>query len=476
MESPSGRRRRLGAQPPSGAGRNCRPRPCQSGDGGGVDRISGLNDDLLIQVLVRLRCAGVAVRTGVLSRRWRGLWRYLPEHCFRGIAYDTVKAAVAQIALPKLFLLDINIPSWLPAEAVASLLRTAARLDPVELSISIIWVKPMTMEAPSFARARSIRLNVNELHLTPPAQGSEFPVLERLSIINCRFDAGALISRCPRLRVLELICSHVLDTITVHSATVEELLVTGERRLRGVDIVAPLLKKFTLRGAVSVDFSMSLLAPTVENLSWNCRIAYSWLDPHKAVGIDASGTSWWSLIHLKLGREERGFLLGLGIRRLSQHPVTHVRSLQEMFQFLDISVLELCLKTRGHAYGAVVLKLLRICSAIQRLKLVSQLNKRINEACPPSCPCDQQSNWRSQNISLTGLEEVEIENFKGRGHEVDFLKLLFRCASLTKVTVKLASNVVAWSRECKEAYNVFKANPAVECHVYRKYGKEVIYA
>jgi hypothetical protein len=77
---------------------------------------------------------------------------------------------------------------------------------------------------------------------------------------------------------------------------------------------------------------------------------------------------------------------------------------------------------------------------------------------------------------LTGLEEVEIENFRGSGHEVDFLKLLFRCAPLTKVIVKLASNVVVRSRGCNEAYNIFKANPAVECHVYRKHGKEVIYA
>ncbi|PVH65266.1 hypothetical protein PAHAL_2G450500 [Panicum hallii] len=379
MESPSGRRR-LGAQPPSGAGRNCRPRPCQGGDGGEVDRISGLNDDLLIQVLVRLRCAGAAVRTGVLSRRWRGLWRYLPEHYFRGIAYDAVKAALAQIALPKLFLLDIDIPSSLSAEAAASLLRTAARyLDPVELSIKLYSANPIGIQMPSFARARSIRLNVNQLHQTPPARGGEFPVLERLSITNCRFDAGALISRCPRLRVLELICCRALDTITVHSATVEELLVTGEgRRLRGVDIVAPLLKKFTLHSDVSVDFSMSLLATTVENLSWNCRFA-CWLDPHKAVGIDASGTWRWSLIHLKLGREERGFLLGLDIARL--HYITHVRSLQEMFQFPDISVLELCLNTRGHAYGAVVLKLLRTCSAIQRLKLVDQLDTQISEAC-----------------------------------------------------------------------------------------------
>jgi hypothetical protein len=36
--------------------------------------------------------------------------------------------------------------------------------------------------------------------------------------------------------------------------------------------------------------------------------------------------------------------------------------------------------------------------------------------------------------------------------------------------------VVTRSRGCKEVYNIFKANPTVECYVFRKQGKEVIYA
>ena len=98
-----------------------------------------------------------------------------------------------------------------------------------------------------------------------------------------------------------------------------------------------------------------------------------------------------------------------------------------------------------------------------------------DEACPPNCPCDQPQNWRSQNISLKGLEVVEIKNFKGCGHEVDFLKLLFRCAPLTKVTVKLAPNVIPDSRGCKvkDVIKVFWANPSADCHVYNKRGIEV---
>ena len=97
-----------------------------------------------------------------------------------------------------------------------------------------------------------------------------------------------------------------------------------------------------------------------------------------------------------------------------------------------------------------------------------------DEMCSPDCPCDQPQNWRSQNISLKGLEVVEIKNFKGCGHEVDFLKLLFRCAPLTKVTVKLAPNVVTYSRGCNDVLKVFRANPSADCHVYNRRGTEVI--
>jgi hypothetical protein len=59
------------------------------------------------------------------------------------------------------------------------------------------------------------------------------------------------------------------------------------------------------------------------------------------------------------------------------HTITHAQNLQEMFQFPNISVLELCLTTL-HVYGAVVLKLLiRICNDIRRLKLVVRPDKVI---------------------------------------------------------------------------------------------------
>ncbi|PVH65263.1 hypothetical protein PAHAL_2G450300 [Panicum hallii] len=461
METRSARRRRLSAQ---------------GGVGGGLDLIGGLHDDLLLQILGRLRCAAAASRTSALCRRWwgSGLWRHLPELSFRGIAHGAIEAALAQVALLKLSLLDIEITDRLPAEAVASLLRAAARLDPADLSIVVAWVvqtdEMVPIEVPSFPRATSITLRLHKLHLALPAQGVEFPVLERLSVTSGRFDTGALISRCPHLRVLELIHCWGIETITVHSPTIEELLVISGQ-LRGVDIVAPMLKKFTLRSDVSVDFGMSLLAPEVENLSWKCWSHGQFLLPGESLAVGIDGI--WRLVRLELGTGRSGFILGLDIGR--SYCVLQERNLQEMFPFPKLSILELCLDTRGHVYGGVVLNLLRICNAIQRLRLVINRDMWKDEVCPPDCPCDQPQNWRSQNISLMGLEVVEIKNFKGSGHEVDFLKLLFRCAPLTKVTVKLAPKVVPNSRGCKNVLKVFRGNPSADCHVYLKRGNEVIY-
>ncbi|CAN6372567.1 unnamed protein product [Urochloa humidicola] len=46
---------------------------------GGEDRISGLPDELLHAILARLGSVSSAVRTGVLSRRWRHVWAPQPE-------------------------------------------------------------------------------------------------------------------------------------------------------------------------------------------------------------------------------------------------------------------------------------------------------------------------------------------------------------------------------------------------------------
>ena len=58
----------------------------------------------------------------------------------------------------------------------------------------------------------------------------------------------------------------------------------------------------------------------------------------------------------------------------------------------------------------------------------------MKDRCTPlvNCSCDEPKNWRTQTISLTNLEKVEMKRFEGEDHEFDFLKLIFRCAPMLK--------------------------------------------
>uniref|UniRef100_A0A0A9EMI0 F-box domain-containing protein n=1 Tax=Arundo donax TaxID=35708 RepID=A0A0A9EMI0_ARUDO len=462
--------RSLGSGPPRGARRRHRRRRRRRNDK--VDRISGLPDDMIREVLVRLRCTSSAARTSVLSSRWRGLWRHLPELSFREIPPDAIHAALAQVTRTELSLLDINVPEChkISSPGVASLLHAAARLAPVELSL-IAWAngngRGIAIEGPwpCFHRTTSIKLDMRnpDLYLTPSAPGAVFPVLERLSIAGCHFDTGALVRRCPCLRVLEVRNSGSLGTIMVHSPTIKELDVGGEG-LEGINIVAPALKRFTMSSYKERGFNVSFSAPAVDNLSW-----------HWCYSQNAGIGEMWRLRELNFWMEESICVLRLTIGTLSDWLVADRNLMQDVAQLPEFSVLELSLATYDHIYGAIVLNILEGCTSVKRLK-VDILCSLANE-CSPNCPCDEPQDWRTQSISLMALEEVEIKDFNRAGHEVDFLKLLFRCAPLMKmVTVRLSPKVSPSSRGCKKMYNFFKAYPSVKCYVYDFFGKQVLYA
>ena len=94
----------------------------------------------------------------------------------------------------------------------------------------------------------------------------------------------------------------------------------------------------------------------------------------------------------------------------------------------------------------------------------------MKERCSPDCPCES-SGWRVQTISLTALEEVEINGFEGDNHELDFLKLVLRCAPMLKrMIVKLSDKASASNYRRTKLYNIFRANSSVEFYVYLSSG------
>lgn len=144
----------------------------------------------------------------------------------------------------------------------------------------------------------------------------------------------------------------------------------------------------------------------------------------------------------------------------------------EQHMIAEFSVLELRLRKNGHGFGALAFHLLgmnQIRCAMKRLNVALQ-RMIAKERCSPDCPCEP-TGWRSQTISLPVLEEVEMNGFEGDDYEIDFLKLILKCAPmLKKMTVRLSNEASSSVDGCTKMYNIFRAYSSVQFRVYLSSG------
>jgi hypothetical protein len=93
------------------------------------------------------------------------------------------------------------------------------------------------------------------------------------------------------------------------------------------------------------------------------------------------------------------------------------------------------------------------------------------EECLPHCPCDS-PNWKSQTISLTAVEEVEISGFDGKDHDFDLLEMILMSAPVLKrMNMKLSQEASTSNDGCTKIYNIFRAYSSVQCYVYLSSGE-----
>uniref|UniRef100_A0A453CZX0 F-box domain-containing protein n=2 Tax=Aegilops tauschii subsp. strangulata TaxID=200361 RepID=A0A453CZX0_AEGTS len=458
-----------------------------------ADLISVLPEDLLLQILEHLGSARAAAGTSLLSRRWRGLWTRLPSLTLslHDLPFGSIQTALHRAARPGVYIYHLNIrvagqAGMIGSGSFSSLLLNAASLSPVELRLALprnLQVSCMDVTLPSFHRATSMDLRARALHLTvfakPHAVSNgcyvPFRSLERLSLSGCHIDLATFIPFCPRLRVLQVNTTGLIDmgNIAIHSASLEELVVEhGNRwtRRAHVSVDSPVLKQLTASFHACGNIGVSILAPMLDKVWWRC----SYAKPIYGLGL-------WGL-------SEVGFNTDAGRGACVQLPSVHVLSLhispvQDSVSFpnadlsfaaeidkhmvTNFSGLDLHLSTKGHMFGTFVLHLLgmhRIHTALRNLKIVL-LRSEVKDACPVNCLCDEPKNWRTETITLADLENMEIEGIGGEDHEFDFLKVIFGCAPVLKrVTVKLSDGVTPSVDWCTKVNNIFMAYPSVECN------------
>uniref|UniRef100_A0A453PG63 F-box domain-containing protein n=1 Tax=Aegilops tauschii subsp. strangulata TaxID=200361 RepID=A0A453PG63_AEGTS len=374
--------------------------------GDGIDHLSALPDDVLHLILARLDHHRDAVRTSILSGRWRALMSGLSMARFsiQQIKIKSVRRAIRALGLVLgalgaqrpafggLRVLEICVPYGrrIYAKDVSKVLFAAAEVSPVEEFRFILpWnVDPESdspVVLPGFHRAISVHLDVSYLVVAKLA--GSFPVLERLTLKGFLLDIQALLRRCPCLRVLKIIS---LDArrIVIQSASLQELHILNavkrcEYDTYSIDIAAPALKHLNLSVFTHHNCSLNISAPMVEQFSWECKYAYM------ATGIG----ELWQLTRLSLKTGEGavtndvdGTCLSLHISAYNTSRATEAEhTFEQEIQNLpvgDLCTLELHLSLgqTGHAWRSIVLHILGIQSiriATQRLKLVLRRSEEL---------------------------------------------------------------------------------------------------
>ncbi|KQK07622.1 putative FBD-associated F-box protein At5g22720 isoform X2 [Brachypodium distachyon] len=222
------------------------------------DRVSGLPDELLHEILRRLQSSPAAARTSALSRRWRRVWASVPDlvlgddlQIHHGASFlDAVDGALdsyAAAADPSSHLhgLEITVPFAgihvdVPARRVAPWLRFAARCRAVALHLRINscpippWARE-ELDLPLLETATSITLVLgSRFRLRPPLSGA-FAALADLEI-----KLGAMETRALEVLVSTVTLVDASSGVSLRSATLQHL--KFQASTGRLDIAAPALQ------------------------------------------------------------------------------------------------------------------------------------------------------------------------------------------------------------------------------------------
>ncbi|CAO1941669.1 unnamed protein product [Urochloa humidicola] len=241
-----------------------------------TDCISGLPDELLHDILLRLKSTRAAARTSVLSRRWRHVWAHLPKLVFDGNGtnsdsaapppdsfLNSIDGALRAYSAPTVERLDITLPSgWptirVPTSRVESWLHFASRGQVRRLSLRVprfhMQEPPQeekVLEIPICDAAQDISLYLGNRWRLQIEPAGVFTALTNLRIHRAIMEVTVLealvSSRCPRLRSLSLSITLVAESdITLRSDSLETLSLCVNDIRWPLEIVAPRIEELSV--------------------------------------------------------------------------------------------------------------------------------------------------------------------------------------------------------------------------------------
>ncbi|KAL6647713.1 hypothetical protein ACP70R_015150 [Stipagrostis hirtigluma subsp. patula] len=472
-----------------------------SSDDAGEDRLSTLPDDVLVLILLCLDTAA-AGRTSVLSRRWRRVWRLLPELRFPSspeahlIASALVnhEAALRHLLVEALDATTESVATWLPlaAQRLSGGLVFQNRVpgrnaDGDREEEEEEAGKRGVFELPCLENATAVSLDLGFLILAVPSAGV-FSRLTELSLSCVRFhgpcELGNAVSspRCPTLQKLSISDTRGLVNLTICSESLLKLVLRHVDGLRELTIAAPKLKELKLLNCFC--HGESATCQPVANISTPQLVFLVWRDTYDPGSVQLGSLGQlevvvhqlFSCIWAKWFKNQSFFSVALGAVRgalpSSDHAfLSHAQigTCQYLMKDLTVlprfKVLTIFLHNKGHAFGASLFHILRMCTRLKALSLVLRTHSGLKApyVCPSGCVYDGRTNWKTKDLTLNRLQEVVIIDMEGTDHEIAFVKRLFSWATVLKRMRVIYSSRTA--SKAKEVHHKLTSLANPETHV-----------
>ncbi|CAO2149378.1 unnamed protein product [Urochloa humidicola] len=470
------------------------PPPPPLMNAGGVDRISGLPDELLHAILARLGSPRSAVRTGVLSRRWRHVWAPQPVLVLGFFldapqpplpafldAVDDALAACAAPTLARLYILPPGGGNGVPSGRIEPWLRFAS--ERVVGSILLVVRSPpeacgedeAVLDLPACEGATRLDLTFEGDWRLRPLPAGIFRALTVLRILSCRIKASelaALVStQCPCL--MDLILNSIVlvndSDLSIRSDSLRSLWFSVSKTRR-LEIVAPRLEKMYVSASIH---EARISAPNLAELKWSHPV----YNPHCQHFVDVG----CRLRKLELGPNaslaqqfDEVDELDLDLF-IPQGIAAYQNFLNETNNLPKCKILTVSSGWDYHGMVPGMLHLLRSCSSTRKVSLLDCSDYAMRQPCVPACPCLLEESNRIDDISLGSLEEVEIVSYKIYHGALEFVELLSRCnATILKKVVLIQNTAPPPTKErCEKIRNMWQPNNIeVESYVFSDRGRD----
>lgn len=152
--------------------------------------------------------------------------------------------------------------------------------------------------------------------------------------------------------------------------------------------------------------------------------------------------------------------------------------IEDMTRLPGVTFLSLLMMANGHSFGATLFHVLRMCTGVRKLALEYLEPFQPQTVCPSGCICEQLPNWKTEELVLGGLQEVEIVELTGTEHEAAFVQQLFRWATVVKkMTVSFHHSVTRSKAKdlCQMLLSFSRPEICMEFYVYRCLSEKVLY-